>query len=393
MKKILFFGLPGALGHINPSLSFVEKLVARGCHLVYYADAQSKSNIEKTGAEFRDFALLHSFRHEKNVATDWLSLARKQIEITESIFPELLDMAIAEKPDVILYDSCAAWGKRLALKLGVKHACFMTTVVSDIRTVLSDHRFFLEIAPYFFRFSEMLAYLSKVKSFDRLHGLPSSNFLQIGRDALRNEGELNIMSMMPFMQPFAASLPKSYHFIGYHPYAKREMDARVDIPDSPFIYASMGTIHNDNVLFYQRLMKALSITRARAIVVLGDKVKIGDIGSLPDGVMAVPFASQLAALAKARLFISHGGMNSIHESLLAGVPMIFAPQTPEQLLNARQIEKLGAGKIIKRKMPSVDDLVLAIEHAFNNDSMSMAAATAQKSIADYKGMERVVELL
>lgn len=50
---------------------------------------------------------------------------------------------------------------------------------------------------------------------------------------------------------------------------------------------------------------------------------------------------------RASLFITAGGLNSIHEALYYGVPCLMCPQQGEQMLNARQFERLGFGRILK----------------------------------------------
>ena len=53
---------------------------------------------------------------------------------------------------------------------------------------------------------------------------------------------------------------------------------------------------------------------------------------------------QLEVLNISDVFITHGGMNSISEALVYGVPMVVIPFVSDQPVNARCIEKLGVGK-------------------------------------------------
>ena len=55
---------------------------------------------------------------------------------------------------------------------------------------------------------------------------------------------------------------------------------------------------------------------------------------------------QLAVLRRARLFITHGGMNSVSEGLALGVPLLLDPQSPEQGIIAARVAELGAGRTI-----------------------------------------------
>ena len=69
--------------------------------------------------------------------------------------------------------------------------------------------------------------------------------------------------------------------------------------------------------------------------------------SFPENFIVRPFVNQNEVLAHASLFLTAGGVNSIHEALYFGVPCLMCPQQGEQLLNARQFERLGFGRILR----------------------------------------------
>ena len=57
----------------------------------------------------------------------------------------------------------------------------------------------------------------------------------------------------------------------------------------------------------------------------------------------------MEVLKHASLFISHGGLNSIHDSLYLGVPLLLVPRQAEQTLNALRVVELGAGLTLKKE--------------------------------------------
>jgi polyene glycosyltransferase len=77
--------------------------------------------------------------------------------------------------------------------------------------------------------------------------------------------------------------------------------------------------------------------------------------SLPSSFRIASFVSQQAVLqhANVKAFVTHGGHNSVHESISAGKPMLVIPLQADQPSNAVKVEDHGAGlKIDKGKITS-----------------------------------------
>jgi MGT family glycosyltransferase len=68
------------------------------------------------------------------------------------------------------------------------------------------------------------------------------------------------------------------------------------------------------------------------------------LGDIPANCLVQQFVPQLEILQRASLFITHGGMNSVNEAHSYNVPLVIVPQTADQHLIAKRVEKLGAGK-------------------------------------------------
>ena len=71
---------------------------------------------------------------------------------------------------------------------------------------------------------------------------------------------------------------------------------------------------------------------------------------------------------KTKLFISHCGLNSLQESLLAGVPIIGFPILVDQPNNAGKVDRKGFGLKLELKSFSVQELVAAINEVITNPS-------------------------
>ena len=65
------------------------------------------------------------------------------------------------------------------------------------------------------------------------------------------------------------------------------------------------------------------------IISCGKALEPESLGKLPENVKVYPYVNQLDILARADVFISHCGMNSVSESLYMATPLVLYPQTGE----------------------------------------------------------------
>ena len=123
------------------------------------------------------------------------------------------------------------------------------------------------------------------------------------------------------------------------------------------IYISLGTIFNQDERLIREVVKQFGSKKRNitgehkdeeySVVMVWNRMDEEKKTEFPDNFIVRRFVNQKEVMRQACLFISAGGMNSIHEALYYGVPCLMCPQQGEQLLNARRFEKLGFGKILK----------------------------------------------
>lgn len=58
-------------------------------------------------------------------------------------------------------------------------------------------------------------------------------------------------------------------------------------------------------------------------------------------------APQLALLRRAHLMVNHGGLQSVKEGLLPGVPMLCVPQAYDQPGNGARVAFHGIGRVLR----------------------------------------------
>ena len=104
-----------------------------------------------------------------------------------------------------------------------------------------------------------------------------------------------------------------------------------------------------------------------------------------------PYVDQLAILAKADVFITHCGMNSVSESLYMAAPMVFYPQTNEQCAVARRVTEIGAGMLLKDD--SVEAIRAAVQEILNEKTYTKAAVECSADFRACSGAAGAAEFI
>lgn len=110
--------------------------------------------------------------------------------------------------------------------------------------------------------------------------------------------------------------------------------------DSALIYLSLGSLGGADVGLMQRLVDVLGTTRHRFIVSKGPQA---DRITLADNMVGAQMLPQTKVIPEVDLVISHGGNNTVTETLHFGKPLIILPLFWDQYENAQRIDELGFG--------------------------------------------------
>lgn len=383
MKKIVFFCIP-AYGHTNPTLGVVRELVKQGNKVWYYSFKQFQAAIEETGAVFvscDDFGKPESLsakdgaKTAKNLAFATKVLVDTTLCLDDAIYEELLTI----KPDCIVADSMALWGKLLAKKMNTKFVCSTTTFAFNKESARIMGQSILDAAKMVISMPKINKELSRLQA----KGYPVNNILEV----IANDPDTDtIVYTSPEFQPCAESFSDKYAFVGP---SIRPMTQPFQKERDRLIYISMGTVNNDLLPIYQSCVDALKETDDQVVLSIGNQVDPKMIQNSAKNISIYPSVDQIAVLEKSDLFITHCGMNSVTEALYFGVPLLMLPQTAEQMGVARRVEQLGAGILLKKFNPK--ELKNGIHRLLSNRIYSENAAVIAKSFQNCPGAKGAVK--
>lgn len=193
---------------------------------------------------------------------------------------------------------------------------------------------------------------------------------------LMNRGNYNLCGYARLFQPGGRGFGGEYRFVGplsVHRKIGQQNDFSCWDEDvsTPLIYISLGTVFHRNEEFLRTVVEQLGLRTGNRLTERLEKTGGGcpaglgggrsrgesfrvvlvwsgdETRAFPENFTVRPFVNQNEILKHAALFITAGGMNSLHEALYFGVPCLMCPQQGEQRLNARRFERLGFGKILQ----------------------------------------------
>ena len=191
------------------------------------------------------------------------------------------------------------------------------------------------------------------------------------------------------------NLPKHLHYVG--PLRNRSPQP-VPFPferltGQPLIYASLGSVQNTKQDVFRCIAEACKAFDVQLVITHGGGMSAEAVRELPGSPLVVDYAPQLEVIAKASLTITHGGLNTVLDSLSQGVPLVAMPITFEQPGNAARIRWTGTGEVMPISRLSVAKLTVAIQQVLTEESYKRNARKIQQAIAQAGGVKRAADII
>ena len=117
------------------------------------------------------------------------------------------------------------------------------------------------------------------------------------------------------------------------------------------------------------------------------------LADLPGDPIVVGYAPQLDLIRHSALTISHGGLNTVLESLACGVPMVVLPVTYDQPGVGARVECAGVGPSIPIARLTLKRLRVAVRTVLGDPAYRERAGLLRSSIEADDGLNRAADLI
>lgn len=391
MSKIIYVGLP-AHGHINPTLPIMKMLVERGHEVLYYNAELFRDKVAVTGADFRPYIEpLPTEREISEALHELIDSSRMIARISPRLTHFMLNEIAREQPDLVIYDSVAMWGYVAARVLNIPQICLITTFVLDGVVGLLG---FGAIARF------ILSALPHIPALMKWRWQMAREFGKANAGGITEYADLNIVFTSQEFHPENSFIDSRFCFVG------PSIDATTRNGDFPYdqldpnrkkVYISLGTIYHLDSTFYHTLFEAFADYPAQFILSAGKHTDIPALGTLPENFLVFNVVPQLDILQKVDLFITHGGMNSVHEGLYYGVPEVVIPQQIEQLTNGKRVAQTQTGVLLGDDYPygkvTVDELRNGVDTVLSTPDYKQNASRIGETLKSAGGYRRAVQII
>jgi zeaxanthin glucosyltransferase len=189
--------------------------------------------------------------------------------------------------------------------------------------------------------------------------------------------------------------PVAFHYVGP---LRRPTQTPPSFPwerldGRPLVYASLGTLQNSREPLFRLFCEACLGLDVQLVISHGGGLTPAEVAGLPGNPLVVSYAPQVELLERARLTITHAGLNTVLDSLANGVPLVMVPITYEQPAIARRVEWVGAGRSIPLARLDRERLRRAVLDVLGRRQFQDAASRLQDAIGRAGRVTKAADLV
>jgi len=191
-------------------------------------------------------------------------------------------------------------------------------------------------------------------------------------------------------------LPRNFYYTG--PFVDEAARPPIQFPwrqldGRPLVYASLGTARAVKPAIFRFIAEACNGLDLQLVISLGGRSDPEISEDLPGRPLVVKEAPQLQLLKKAKIVITHSGLNTVLEALMEGKPILAIPIAYDQPAVADRLAWLGVSEVLPLDGLATKQIRIALERLLNNESYRNAAVDLQGRIRNACGLRRAADLI
>jgi len=376
------FVVPPLTGHVNPTVAMGAALAARGHTVAWVGHPTQVRPLLPEGAcllalsEDVPQALVAASVDRRNKVRGLAAFKFLWddflLPLARGMVPEVEEAVRAFAPDVLVSDQQTLAGAIVARRLGLRWATTASTSAAVV---------------------DPLAALPKIKAWrdDRLHDLAREAGLPLAEEPDRSPHLVLVCSTRALVGE-DETFPAHYAFVGP---AIRRRPEPVPFPweslaEGRRVLVSLGTLNAERGgPFFRAVVQGLAGVPVQVVLVAPEDVA----GPLPPNVLRRDYVPQLELLGHIDAVISHGGHNTVCETLLHGRPLVVAPIKDDQPVVARQVVDAGAGVRVRFGRATGPVIREAVTRVLDDPGFAAAARRIGDSFRAAGGAEAAADRL
>jgi len=418
----LFTAVP-LIGHINPLLRQAEELQRRGWRVAFAGTSDTRVHVtrESPDTAFIDLGSLGAVSDrlrrqqedasvDANFALGSLAMVRGLTETWPVMFDGLMRAIASDRPDVVVADFFTAAGVCAADAAGVPVVINNADLLGAVSARVlppADH------LPLLFSGKSKAA----VGAWDRLMAPVlrtvgnAGASATVGRDLNRQRQARGLPAIDiherqrrkvllvngAFGLEYERPLAPNVHMVGPMLPATAPVlsaDESSWLADGPpVIYCNLGTLAVAPEGQVQKMAAAFSRDPWRVLWTMRPRDRWPSVAA---NVRLVEWGSPPMAIVahqNVRAFVSHCGINSVHESIVAGTPIVGLPMFADQRDMAVRVADAGAGLWLNKHTFTAEALADTIARVATTGSFRAALPGLQRAIARAGGAPRAADLI
>lgn len=388
---VIMFVVPPFYGHITATLGVGAELIARGHQVVWLAMKDIAHGYLPEGGQWIVPEQLDAYRDDidsilrhQNIGTKISGFDALDFGLNETMLPFARIMMTAMqsviekiKPDCIVHDESALAGAIAAVKNNIPYATSIT----------SPPGFF---EPKLFFPERQKVLLEKMREIQQEFGINSQRNIfnsdqlilsYTSRELLRpHYGDFQFEGPVAFVGATVDGRPEPAEFDW----------GQIKNTQLPSLYVSIGTVLDDiRRTIFSKIISALEDQPLNVIVNTSPQL----FAQWPSNFYVQEVCPQIDIIQRVDLVITHGGFNTINESLFFDKPLIILPLAWDQSPNANLVVQNGCGKKFRYKRLINEEFAAAVFEAMSSDDLKQNVARLGAAIRSLGGTKKAATLI